>query len=58
MVRLALVFLAVALLAGLFGFGLISETVNAASRMGFVIFLSLGVMTLLESAVRGEAPAD
>ncbi len=58
MVRLALAFLAVALLAGLFGFGLISEIVNAAARMAVGGLLALGYMTRLEARVRVEAVPD
>ena len=54
MLRLALVFLIVALVAGLFGFGLIDNIANPAAQLAFFIFLALAFITLLASALHAE----
>jgi uncharacterized membrane protein YtjA (UPF0391 family) len=45
--RLALICLLVALLAGLFGFGLVADMAFAAARILFVVFLVLAVLLLV-----------
>ena len=47
MLRLALIFVLVALLAGLFGFGLVADMAFEAARILFVVFLVLAVLTLI-----------
>lgn len=47
MLRLALVFLVVALLAGLFGFGLVAGTAMEIAKILFFVFLVLAVVSLI-----------
>ncbi|HYT88981.1 MAG TPA: DUF1328 family protein [Gemmataceae bacterium] len=47
MLRLALIFLLIALLSGLFGFGLVADMAFQAARILFVVFLVLAVLTLI-----------
>jgi uncharacterized membrane protein YtjA (UPF0391 family) len=47
MLRLALVFLVIALIAALFGFGLVAGIAVAAARMFFFVFLVLAVIALV-----------
>ncbi len=47
MLRLALVFVVIALIAALFGFGLVADMAFGAARILFVIFLVLAVLTLV-----------
>jgi uncharacterized membrane protein YtjA (UPF0391 family) len=47
MLRLALICLLVAMLAGLFGFGLVADLSFQAARIGFVVFLVLAVLALI-----------
>jgi uncharacterized membrane protein YtjA (UPF0391 family) len=47
MLRLALVFVLIALLAAVFGFGLVAGASFAAARILFGIFLVLAVLSLL-----------
>jgi len=47
MLNLALTFLVIALLAGLFGFGLVGGMAYGAARICFFIFLVLAVLSLL-----------
>jgi uncharacterized membrane protein YtjA (UPF0391 family) len=47
MLRLALVFVLIALLAAVFGFGLVAGESFPAARIIFVIFLVLAVLCLL-----------
>jgi uncharacterized membrane protein YtjA (UPF0391 family) len=56
MLRLALAFLIVALIAGLFSFGLIADIANTAAQLVFFLFLALAFISLLGSALRGGAP--
>jgi uncharacterized membrane protein YtjA (UPF0391 family) len=54
--RLALIFLLIALLAGVFGFVLVADEAFGAARLLFVLFLILAVVTLLLGY--RSAPAD
>jgi uncharacterized membrane protein YtjA (UPF0391 family) len=57
MLRLALIFLIVALVAGLFGFGLVADISWSAAKILFFVFLVLAVIAALSDAVRGRSPA-
>lgn len=57
MLRLALVFLIVALIAGLFGFGLVADMAWGGAKILFFIFLVLAVVAALSDALRGRSPA-
>lgn len=57
MLRLALVFLVMALVAGLFGFGLVGAIAWDAAKILFFIFLVLAVISLLVGGFRG-GPRD
>ena len=52
----ALVFLIVALVAGLFGFGLIAGTSYTIAKILFFVFLVLFVISLLAGGFRGRRP--
>jgi uncharacterized membrane protein YtjA (UPF0391 family) len=52
MLRLALVFLVIALIAGLFGFGLVANMSFTAAQIFFFIFLVLAVLAFLGGALR------
>jgi uncharacterized membrane protein YtjA (UPF0391 family) len=56
MLRLALAFLIIALLAGLFSFGLLANMAYAAAQIVFFLFLALAFVALLGSALRGNSP--
>jgi uncharacterized membrane protein YtjA (UPF0391 family) len=56
MLRLALAFLIIALIAGLFGFNLIGGMAYGAAQIVFFVFLALAFISLLGSALRGSAP--
>lgn len=47
MLRLALVFFIVALIAGLFGFGLVADLSYGAAKIFFFIFVVLAVLALI-----------
>lgn len=47
MLRLALVFLVIALIAALFGFGLVANYSFAAAKIVFFVFLVLAVLSFL-----------
>ena len=57
MLRLALLFLVVALLAALFGFGMVAGIAWDAARILFFVFLILAVISFLAGAFRGRGPA-
>jgi uncharacterized membrane protein YtjA (UPF0391 family) len=57
MLRLALIFLIVALVAGLFGFGLVADISWSAAKILFFVFLVLAVIAALSDAFRGRSPA-
>jgi len=52
MLRLAVIFLVVALIAALFGFGLVAGLAYNAAKILFFIFLVLAVMSFLGGAFR------
>jgi uncharacterized membrane protein YtjA (UPF0391 family) len=56
MLRLALVFLVIALIASLFSFGLIANFSFDAARILFFLFLVLAVVAFIADAFRGRTP--
>jgi uncharacterized membrane protein YtjA (UPF0391 family) len=57
MLRLAILFLVIALVAALFGFDLIAGMSFDAARILFFVFLVLAAIFLLSNALRGS-PRD
>jgi uncharacterized membrane protein YtjA (UPF0391 family) len=57
MLRLAIVFLVIALIAALFGFGLVGAIAYDAAKILFFIFLVLAVISLIAGGMRGS-PRD
>ena len=53
MLKLALVFLVVALIAALFGFGLVADLSYGAAKILFFIFLVLAILSFLGGMFRG-----
>ncbi len=59
MLRLALVFLVLALIAGLFGFGLIASFSYDVAKILFFVFLVLFILSAVMHAGRGRTrPSD
>jgi len=56
MLRLALVFLVVALIAAFFSFGLVANMAFDAAKILFFLFLVLAVVAFIADALRGRAP--
>jgi uncharacterized membrane protein YtjA (UPF0391 family) len=56
MLRLALVFLVLALVASLFSFGIIADFSFTAAKILFFVFLVLAVVAFLGDAFRDRAP--
>ena len=56
MLRLALVFLVIALIASLFSFGIIANYSFDAARILFFLFLVLAVVAFIADAFRGRTP--
>jgi uncharacterized membrane protein YtjA (UPF0391 family) len=56
MLRLALVFLVVALIASLFSFGIVAGVAIEAARALFFVFLVLAVVAFIADAFRGRTP--
>jgi uncharacterized membrane protein YtjA (UPF0391 family) len=56
MLRLALVFLVVALIAAVFGFGMVASMSYDIAKLLFVVFLVLAVISFAAGALRGRAP--
>lgn len=54
MLRLAVGFLVVALIAALFGFGGVANVSYDAAKLLFVVFLVLAVISFLAGAFRGN----
>jgi len=52
MLRLALTFLVVALVAALFGFGQIQTPASSIARLAFPIFLALFLLSLIRATLR------
>lgn len=57
MLRAALAFLLIALIAGVFGFGLIASFTFEAAKILFFVFLVLAVLSFLANAGRSR-PVD
>jgi uncharacterized membrane protein YtjA (UPF0391 family) len=58
MLRLALLFLVVALVAAFFGFGLVADLSFEAARVLFFIFVVLAVLFFIGNFLRGAPPRD
>jgi len=58
MLRLAVLFLVIALIAALFGFGLVASLSFEAARLLFFIFLVLAVLFFLGNVLRGDSPRN
>jgi len=58
MLRLAIVFLVIALIASVFGFYGVASISMDASRIMFFIFLVLAVLFFLGNFLRGAPPRD
>jgi uncharacterized membrane protein YtjA (UPF0391 family) len=58
MLRLALLFLVIALVAGFLGFGLVASLSFEAARLVFGIFIVLAVLFFVASLFGGGAPRD
>jgi uncharacterized membrane protein YtjA (UPF0391 family) len=56
--RLALIFLVIALIAGFFGFGLVASLSFEAARLLFIVFLILAVIFFVGNFLRGAPPRD
>lgn len=56
MLRLAIAFLVIALIAALFSFGLIADMAFGAAQLLFFVFLALAFISLIGSALRGTSP--
>lgn len=56
MLRLAIAFLVVALVAALFGFGLIAAITWDAAKILFFVFVVLAVFALVAGTIRPTAP--
>ena len=52
MLRMALLFLVIAILAGFFGFGLVAGMAYDAAKIFFFIFLVLAVLAFIGGALR------
>jgi len=58
MLRLALLFLVIAFISALFGFGAVASISFEAARIFFFIFLVLAVIFFVGNFVRGAPPRD
>jgi uncharacterized membrane protein YtjA (UPF0391 family) len=58
MLRLALTFLVLALIAGLFGFGLVASLSYDIAKILFFVFLVLFVLALIGNAAGGARPRN
>jgi uncharacterized membrane protein YtjA (UPF0391 family) len=56
MLRLAILFLVIALIAALFSFGWVADMSFAAAKILFFIFLVLAVLSFLGGMFRGTPP--
>jgi uncharacterized membrane protein YtjA (UPF0391 family) len=52
MLRLAILFLVIALIAALFGFGLVGSVAYGAAKILFFVFIVLAVLSFLGGALR------
>jgi len=55
MLRLAVSFLIIALLAGLFGFGLVESTFMEGAKICFFVFIVLAVLAILGFSFRSRS---
>jgi uncharacterized membrane protein YtjA (UPF0391 family) len=55
MLRLAVVFLVIALVAALFGFGLVADYSWAGAKILFVVFLILAILSFLGNGFRRQS---
>jgi uncharacterized membrane protein YtjA (UPF0391 family) len=58
MLRMALLFLVIALIAALFNFGLVAGVALDIARLLFFVFIVLAVLTFLGSFFRGQPLRD
>jgi uncharacterized membrane protein YtjA (UPF0391 family) len=58
MLRLALLFLVIALVAALFGFGIVADLSFEAAKILFFVFLVLAVLFFVGNFLRGAPPRD
>jgi uncharacterized membrane protein YtjA (UPF0391 family) len=58
MLRLALLFLIISLVAALFGFGFVASMSFEAAKILFFIFLVLAVLFFVGNFMRGAPPRD
>lgn len=56
MLRLAILFLIIALVAALLGFGLVASISYDVARILFFVFLVLAIITLIGGLTRGVPP--
>lgn len=57
MLRLALLFLVVAILAAIFGFTGIAQASSGVAQIFFFVFLVLFVISLIGGGMRGQPPS-
>jgi uncharacterized membrane protein YtjA (UPF0391 family) len=53
--RFAVVFLVIALIAGLFGYGFVESTFMEGAKILFFVFIVLAVLSLLGGALRNRS---
>ena len=56
MLRMAVVFFIVALVAAVFGFGLVADFTYSAAKILFFLFLVLAVVSFLAGSMRNAPP--
>jgi uncharacterized membrane protein YtjA (UPF0391 family) len=56
MLRLAIVFLVIALIAALFSFGLVANIAYGAAKILFFLFLVLAILAFFGGTFRGTRP--
>ncbi len=57
MLRLAVVFAVIAIMAAFFGFGLVADMSFDIAKIAFFVFLVLAVISLLSNALQGRSVA-
>jgi uncharacterized membrane protein YtjA (UPF0391 family) len=58
MLRLALLFLVIALVSAFLGFGLVADLSFEAARLLFFVFLVLAILFVIGNFLRGTSPRD
>jgi uncharacterized membrane protein YtjA (UPF0391 family) len=58
MLRLALLFLVIALVSAFFGFGVVASMSFHAARLLFFVFVVLAVLFFIGNFLRGSPPRD